>query len=442
MSLNDLNSVVVRVLRFTFCLAMLNGLVACGFIERESRRTAYDVEVYPYDSENEATEAAQNWTVSCRDSRKCPDTVAQMVVRVGNEIGVCTATLIANDTVITNSHCFDLTEKAYDAQSLCSKGAAFVFASNSRKGREVAECGSVVVKSKISSSKVSDFRSPDYMILKLKKPLGRGYEKFDFSGIEDGQKLEIRKVDPTGRGFGTLVVDICESKHGTFLMSSATSHQAPVHILSRCRVIGGNSGSSLYDGQGKIRGLIFAATNEERLNSLKDLLPPGAIQILQELRPSYATNAVCISNLPGHSTPPRCLYGRTEDENVMKSEDSEIQLLELMELDKQQFRSDPRFGYDINVTSDFVFTYKPVCYKPVYVTNSASIESVPVLRWSYGVELDQDLKFKGKVDRSLDTCRYMILNGTDGKIQARGQQPHCRDAEASTGDYEIWQVCP
>src|SRR5690606_24813292 len=154
-----IQSSTLKGLQCSWLLTSLFFLAACGE-SAQQRITPHGDTVYILGSENEASKVVRDWNVICQDPLQCPNSVGQLVMKVGHEISVCTATLIGVDTAITNSHCFDFHNQQISVDEICETGVALVFASNSSLGREVVECKSVVAKSSIKSGAASRYRDP------------------------------------------------------------------------------------------------------------------------------------------------------------------------------------------------------------------------------------------------------------------------------------------
>lgn len=380
-----------KAISVALCCFSLLSLTACG--DSGSKTGRYNVPVYETDLN--VTDLARDWRVQCRNSSQCPDTVAQVLMATGRSAGVCTATLVASDIAITNSHCFDF-DTTNSPDYVCRNGTVLVFASNSPSGREVVECESVIKKSRIGADGSGNFRNPDYMILKLKRSLNRGFEVIDPQGMEDGLRLTVKKVNPVRRNLGELVVETCETLHGTLLMPNANHHNSPVHTMGRCEVISGNSGSSLFDASGKIRGLIFAGLTEESFTRLERTLPKSIVDQLRSVRPSLSTNAACIEYLERRFVPNECLKGLTEAEQQVDVKNTEgySRILEQV----TRIPADPQFGYSLkegklssNYTVDF--SYRPSCYKmdrsTLPITSRVRFD---VFNWKASIGISSGLK--------------------------------------------------
>jgi hypothetical protein len=413
----------------TICAAaflfLLLGLSACGGSDSKSGR--YNVPVY--DSDLNVTDLSRNWKVQCRNSSQCPNTVAQVLVATGRSAGVCTATLITNDTAITNSHCFDF-DTSNSPDYVCRNGTVLIFASNSPSGREVVECESVIKKSRIGADGTGNFRNPDYMILKLKRSLNRGYEVIDPQGMEDGLRLTVKKVNPVRRNFGELIVETCETLYGTLLMPSANHPHSPVHTMGRCEVIGGNSGSSLFDSNGKIRGLIFAGLTEESHTNREQTLPKSIIGQLKVVRPSLSTNAACIEYFERRLVPNECLKGLTEAEQEvdLKKTEGYARIQEQV----TRIPADPRFGFAIkegklnpNYTLDF--SYRPSCAKLDLATLPVAY-SLPIGIYKWKASIGVNSRLKPTIDpgqAQTHTCYFSLFKYSQNSVEVSTSDSRC-----------------
>lgn len=426
---------------------VFQSVVACGGASGPSLKNVGNVPVFEYLTEEDSQEALQNWKVTCSDSNNCPNTVGQLVMQVRESVGVCTGTLIAPDRVLTNSHCFDLSESGVTPATLCSQGTRIVFAENSRSGREVVECESVITKSRIKSGGDGKFLDPDYMILKLKRPVTRGFESINFSGLDDGMRLEVRKVNPNPYGGGILDVARCEVLYQTVLLPSANNALAPVHVLGGCPVIPGNSGSSIFDSKGQIRGVVFAGVQRELLT--QGGLPRTLTSRLEQLMPSFAANAACISNLRAGSLPSRCFQGRTTSENSDVGGGFDLNdVSKRLERDVRSFRNDPRFGYDyrakVSPAGASEVVYRPVCLKASADSRLSSVVQANVMIWALDFEVNERLKAQFEVRPRQTSCQFQFELSSGSTVQIRVLTPDCQVGQPGTLSslIESWSLCP
>ncbi len=429
------------------CLVLSVGfLSACADSKSKGGKPNADgVLVYVYGSENEALRESKNWEVKCRDTAQCPDSVAQMVMVAGPKLGVCTATLIAPDVAITNSHCFDI-EPGLAPASICSKGAALIFASASPSGREVVECESVIIKSKIGGEGEKDFSNPDYMVLKLKRSLSRKFETIDTQGLEDGLQVIAKKVNPEGRGVGRLVVDNCEIMHGTFLTPGSDNKLSPVHTMANCTVMSGNSGSSVFDRSGKIRGLVFAGIPEENLKKIEDSLPPKLVRSIKDKKPSFVTNIACVDFNASGKLPVECTERPASAEDSARAKEQE--LTEKVALEMAQHPRDSRFQYKMievkNSRAMKTLVFKPVCYNGDIssIPESATSLQLSIGVWNVDYDFSQRLKLELTANKTNKECSY-TLRKQGSQLGIWSSEVFCilaADGSASS-TRETWSKC-
>lgn len=420
-------------------ILLLTFLTACGSGGGSSSR----LKTFDTDSPN-AVEAGRNWQVRCLNPSECPDTVAQMLMVAGGRGGVCTATLIADDMALTNSHCFDLLPNKSPEQ-ICTGGRTIlIFASNSPRGREVVECDSIIRKSTLQ--KEDGFRSPDYMIIKLKRPLNRGYEKVSTEGLKDGDRLVIKKVNPVTRNLGELEVSTCEVLHGTALLPANRNKHSPVHVTKGCRVIQGNSGSSMFDSQGRVRGVIFATLDADRLDENETEIPGELIQTMRKVRPGFMTNAACMQ-LPNTSQlPEACLRGRMEHEQNLPT--INLPGFEILRQQINLLSLDSRFEYSFvegkSKGLKAKISYRPYCRKKD--STFAQLESVRLVNWQARVAIDLRLQATLKPgDAEPEICLFRMTQGqTNDSVLAKPTTLSCSlflKQESGWNEPESWPEC-
>lgn len=436
-----------RLVLQVFLLGSTFSLIACSDSSGSGDGQNY---YYEYPTQVDAEREVKNWRVGCRSSSQCPNTVAQLMVIYGQKVGVCTATLISNNTVLTNSHCFNSDESSMDINTLCKKNSFLIFPDNSPSGRQIVRCESVVAKSKIST-KSKDFRDPDYMILKLKTSLNRGFDKFDSRGMEDGLKVQIRKINPVYSGYGELIVESCETTHGTFLSPHAVSPESPVHVLRGCEVVQGNSGSSLVDTYGQIRGVIFAALDAEKIpRSSSEGVTQQWIDAIKRARPSWATNGACIAELRHDSMPSRCVEERHLTENPFDKELPGKQgFIEGLDKEERQLANHPGYKFafkDLSQSSSRSNTPKtkveivfyPDCAKDksLFDRNSRTYElTLPIIKWTADTVITDKLVPQVASRRDAKSCLFSVRTITSQYLELYNYQPECQIERQPSYDY-------
>lgn len=388
------------VYKYTRLLAVTPLLIACSNGLPKSVPTD-DSPYYEFSSTEDALRALRYWNVSCADTANCPSTVGQVVVLIGNNVGVCTATLTANDTIVTNSHCFP--DDAGSPQTVCSRFTSIVFPRSGQHEREVVGCAEVLAKSDIADGK---FDRPDYMVLKLKKSLNRGSHSVSREGMRDGEKLNVFKIDPTDIGGGRLVGATCEVLHGTIFFPHANRADSPIQTTKSCEIVQGNSGSSLLDPRGIIRGVVFASAMPKSGARQAGGLDQKKIQgLLSRLKIGISTNAACMTYRFPSAGPvsPNCVVNAAENNRrqaaelpakIMETVDREVQASLLA-----QPIDESRFGFSLDsspIQSKEAFLAvraAPACLKPGLAWENANQKYIATGReWKIGPDVDDHLR--------------------------------------------------
>jgi hypothetical protein len=143
------------------------------------------------------TEAGLNATVACENpsSATCPSAIGMMLTKYKNWMGQCTAFLIDDQLLMTNSHC--LPENLKIDGTDCRAHIQVFFPKTNDEPAESAICERVLRASKVFSSKSPIMeRTTDYALLKLTRPLNRKPFKLSRAGLEDKMKLVFYSVEP------------------------------------------------------------------------------------------------------------------------------------------------------------------------------------------------------------------------------------------------------
>ncbi len=398
------------------------------------------------------------WKVQCLDEKNCPDSVAQLLVTDGKNLNHCTATLIAPDIALSNSHCFDMrnprTQRLIDPDQLCQAGSRIVFAENSPSGKAQFKCKKVLKKSFISVN----YQYPDYVVFQIEKPASRKFDEVTRLGLQDELKLQIRKVNPIRRGLGHLEVSQCEILHQTLLAPRATTDHYHIHAVTGCAIEGGNSGASLVDDKGLIRGIIFKGISENSRIPRTDFEIDFRQKALK-LKSSLMTNATCINydfDQNSQYDAPKCL-------SYQMLEDTIVDALNIEKMMQQHFNdiletaksypSIQSLGYQLKVdpiTKEFV--YAPSCVQPIevdefspYIPNSITL-SFDNLFWKPQVSVTPQLRAEAN-DFKLSSKKCQMTyspiefkNRRQGIVQFSGAG--CRRmGNQSDTRHEIWSVC-
>ena len=379
--------------------------------------------MYHYLTPREAQSQYKKWEVKCKDKTNCPDSVAQLLVIDGASFGGCTATLIAEDLVLTNSHCLDFkdeqTGKTISPDKLCSEGTTMVFPNESPSGREVVRCKTVVTKSALGSSRIY----ADFMILQLNRKLTRQFDPVIRDGLQDGESLKVRKINPMSKGFGELIIETCE-------------------------VIMVNSGSSLVDDEGQIKAIVFAGVLHQDTSGMSDW-NKSLIKKAREVKTSLVTNATCIDypfpNTTGYDAE-KCTknideLGKLED--LIDPTDFRRRLNSQISTERSRLPKSMGYKLHVNQGSNTAF-FAPGCF-----TSGGSRREdyarAPVVMWKASYVASDKLR----PVIGLETYRYSCdIRWSPDKLTQNRQTPvilmgnFCFDSTGNRGTQKsTWGLC-
>ena len=288
---------------FAFGFIIAGTFAACGKNEPDP---SIDNSI-PVANLTEAQQLAQQTKVYCSQSNTdCSPSVAMISVTTPASVGMCTAFLISDDLLATNSHC--IPDDLKPADSDCS---ARIWAFFPEKGPYAAsreDCARVLTASPIEEHVLHQ----DYAFLKLKNPVARPSIPLDHGGFEDLKSYWITKVDPyTGNNIpeGFIRKTECKAVYATIALPSFVDPFTPLALLSDCEIVHGNSGSPILDSNGSAKGIIQAILkinlSEELIDSdiAKMNVGTSFACVASPLDPNRGIPASCTAP-PGKTDPP------------------------------------------------------------------------------------------------------------------------------------------
>lgn len=221
-------------------------------------------------------------TISC-PSGDCPEAIARLFTinfEDAEESSNCTGTLIGEKLLLTNSHCIDMGT----LDEVCD-GFYAVF--NSRAGgHEVARCEEVLWRYTHTSRDRRDLSNQDYALIKLDRTVSAKPVELNRSGFVPGDKVHPYVIDHIDV-FNSRIVKL------NCTVSSETSNGRD-NVLETCPAIQGNSGSAIFDTDGRAAGVLYAgedtAVDETTAYTLRIQAPTISLgfpmnRILEDLDP-------------------------------------------------------------------------------------------------------------------------------------------------------------
>ncbi len=203
---------------------------------------------------------AKNAQIQCEPGAECSPSVGLLGIAVDDkDAGQCSASLIGDDLVVTNSHCVPDDIKKVGAS--CEKRLWLHFVPDSRYESQL-ECEKVLA---VSLPKGST-KNPDYAVLKMKQKSARPVFSYSRKGFENNELVKLHRVNPTrveGKMAGNLGTTHCKAKYDSSVVERFFDPLALVSLFVDCRVIQGNSGGPIQAQDGTIRGVIFAFLDQD-----------------------------------------------------------------------------------------------------------------------------------------------------------------------------------
>jgi hypothetical protein len=398
---------------------------------------------YPKDRHQEALEEARAMVAqaapTCRYQSECSPSVGLLAYSADTKVGMCSASLIAPNRILTNSHCVSLKPDTMQIVFPAVPG----FHQKRIKVRRIIYASPI----ELDESKVIGKRS-DYALLELDEPSDRPVLNPSVQGIRDDEDLISYVMTPTSdRRVEARMDQIrCKSVMNSALQPGYVHPFAETLTLSHCKVVSGNSGSPLLNREGKLVGVIHAGIPEEKLNEVKKALEINSLVSL-----SLATNLACLSEGgfgPAHelcasSSPPlglvdgiRKLFdGLAKDQKTNQRLETEMHL----KLSAWTARNSSRFEWAW-VEQGEHFTLAPKCMKPTSepVKMGAMIESQEVLVTKLLATFTEQLKIKVEwVD--LASRKVVLSRSVDPRARSDDQSSYVIQVRdwTSTKYYEV-----
>lgn len=242
-------------------------MVSCGGKKNNSTSNTAVVEEFSEFSELQAKFAKH--TVICSE-QYCPGYVAKLAFWVkGKEedqyfLGVCSGTLYKNKYILTNSHC--VPEELRYVGANCSNQIKVLFPQTVGQKAESAACSRVVQVFNI------DKNEPDIAVLELNSNVYREDIKIIKNAFIENSTVHAYTMNPSADNEGTvgkIKLKTCKlTSDNIFTMSNELSSATTMLTGDNCNVIGGNSGSGLFNEKNEYIGTVYAKIEMGEIRSL------------------------------------------------------------------------------------------------------------------------------------------------------------------------------
>lgn len=218
------------------------------------------VKVEKQASFEQALVVANSTSLHCETQADCPAAVGLLLAadKAGgfmpdsDSVAACTAALVGEDLVLTNSHCLPSTLRLMP--DLCAERVRLVFPQTAEHPEETIACAAV-----LGFSERETEMSPDLALLRLGRKTKRAPFSASRSGVANFTPLKSYKVNPDLKKLtGFLRAETCVSAANSYRMPIYQNLQSPAVVLGDCTALPGNSGSPLLSPSGELVALMQA----------------------------------------------------------------------------------------------------------------------------------------------------------------------------------------
>jgi|GEM_PF-5244967 len=271
------------------------------------------VKVENVSSYQEALSVVSATSLECAKGATCPAFVGMFLAadKAGgfspgsSSVAACTAVLVGEDLVLTNSHCIPSAVKLLP--DLCSERIRVVLPASGAHLEESLACASLLGH----SERVTPM-SPDLALLRLEKKTSRSFPALNRAGISSGSTLRSLKVTPDLKQLtGLLREENCLATARSYRMPVYTDATSPSLVLGDCEAVAGNSGGALLDSEGRLAGLMQADLPLSE-NARRDWAPH--LEGRDFARLAMGTSLLCLeAELPAWQWNSRCVTITEQD---------------------------------------------------------------------------------------------------------------------------------
>jgi V8-like Glu-specific endopeptidase len=372
-------------------------LSSCANEAKEESKPASGAYTIPVETLAEGQKIAQEAVLEC--GTDCSPSVGLLAYATPEHAGQCSAFLVGDDIVATNSHC--IPDDLKEAGSSCKNRLWMHFAKDGSKETSIA-CDQVIFDSK-NNKGFTD--KPDYAYIKLAKASTRPSLRITRDGFPEGAQVYIQKVNPVkgaGRMKGKQERVECRTVQNSNSLLSFFHPYSPTAFITECLVIKGNSGSPVLAKDGSVRGVVFAFQDP---NDVKEVVAKNKNLKLKEglSRLNFAANFACLRGPDGSEADriPACAdHAKNFREHQIKRAVADAAALTATI--ESQMAGNPALA-DFEWTSRFEkanlqvsIAYAgveaspvPKCVKPGAAAKYASEVAVDLPNWAIGEEYDR-----------------------------------------------------
>lgn len=277
-------------------------LNACG---TEPPPSSYSEPSIPVENLDDAIHSALKTKVYCDyNDGNCNPSLGMLVNTTDRSVGLCSAFLVTNQIIATNSHCIpkDIKSNLQNKTARrCQNRIWVFFPQTGNYAEEQIECDTLLHYSAIEDNRVL----PDFAFLLLKSTTQRPSLAVSTQGFENEKFYELLKIDPVvnhGIPSGYMRKTQCQAIYDTLYVNNQGLKNTPNITMALCNIYPGNSGSPILDEKGKVHGMIQSKIDKDqytRMLQMKSIpLTEGRLENI-----NFASSFSCIRIPPQHLLP-------------------------------------------------------------------------------------------------------------------------------------------
>ncbi len=200
----------------------------------------------------------------------CIEGVGMFLATRPNALLTCTAFLIEEDIVATNSHCIPSVVK--DLPDLCASKIQILFPGGKSFSEERIAC-----KELLGFSERPNAISPDLALIKLEKKTNRKPIPISRAGIFSDKPHSSIKVNPGSGASGILVKQDCTLVEKNYRIPIFDNPFSKIFVAGDCPSQAGNSGAPLLNANGEAVGIFQADLpySDQQIKAWSPYLLPG-----------------------------------------------------------------------------------------------------------------------------------------------------------------------
>jgi outer membrane biosynthesis protein TonB len=364
----------------------------------------------------------------------CPNEVGLLLAKSQGAFTQCTAFLVGEQMLMTNSHCLPNSLKVDGAS--CKSRIQVFFPQTDDQPAEYATCDRVIHASNIQvvggkSGPLGRFsQEADYALLQLSSTTRRPSLEVSREGINDDMSLWIYSINPLNSDTevgGVLQAHKCAARQNSLASPAFVQPLAPTAVVSGCAFIPGNSGSPAVDSQRRLRGILHAIVQ-------KPVMSQAHLNEAHTFNPlALVTNFAC-TDLPAAAGR---LQGLSAAACAQKFSENDLVRKTIKNADLQQLKpairqwlqtAPPELSFDFH-RNDSPQSAKPLIAPSIkclrspenwLAKNSATSLSFNLPNWGFDWDVDADDRLLLIPEISLQQNAILQLNGQNAGSFAIG----------------------